>query len=108
MIRYGDDSGVRMDNIDVAILMKLNELAERHGLKPQDFLANTVHLEGAGTVLLFEGSPSEPDEEKKFKAMLGSLGMNEHDQLGQQGGYVEILNALDHALSIAPNSRRRF
>ena len=95
-----------IDNQHVAILTKLNELAERFGIKPNQFVA-TVHAdpESGSQTLCFE-VPAQGNalREERFGKMLESLGVNADGFL--PGGTERIIDALDDALQRAP--RRRF
>ena len=100
-----------LDNNDVAILTKVNDLAERHGIKPYDFVASVRDSAADGTsetILAFEVVPnSNTGKQAQFFKMLDSIGA------GQKTGRLEgtakhIINALDHALHVAPKKRPRF
>ena len=98
-----------LDNIDVAILTKLNCLAERYGLKPYDFVASLEprfkNGKADGTILTFEVFPLEPLNQNRFQELLDALGVDKSGQLS--GNDSKIVDALDTALSLAPNSRSR-
>jgi hypothetical protein len=103
-----------LDNVDVAVFTKVNELAQRYGLKPYDFVA-TFQLEedtnGTRHVLSFE-SPAHGNalREERFDMMLNALGITPSDERGAvlKGSVAKIMNALDDALEHAPRSRKRF
>lgn len=107
---------MRLDNLDVAILTKLNDLAERHGLRPYDFVATIRFEEGPGSedgqhVLEFECPASgNALREERFERMLSSLGVTVTDERGAvlAGTPAHIIDALDHALSLAPKPRSLF
>jgi hypothetical protein len=97
-----------VDNIDIAILTKLNDLTERHGLKPYDFVA-TVRQgpNGNGSVLAFETFPAGDDgTNKEFHKLINALGVNQDDGL-LQGSDKDIINAIDAALRLTPKPRQR-
>jgi hypothetical protein len=94
------------DNLDIAVLAKVNELAERHGLKPYDFVAIYRHdTDKQQEVLSFE-SPAGGNalREQRFGKMLADLGVGDNDKL--RGTPATIVDALDHAISVSP--RRRY
>lgn len=99
-----------LDNIDIAILTKVNELAERHGLRPTDFIATLRAEEGPSgvySVLDYETGPSgNALREDRFDKMLRSLGIEEHDA-GLSGSPENILDQLYQAIDIAPKFRGR-
>ncbi len=99
-----------LDNQDVAVLTRLNELAERHGLKPYDFIATFRHVEDkSGDVtykLTFESTPHGNSlREERFETMLKGLGIDQNNTLELKGETCMIIDALDDALQIAPRSR---
>lgn len=103
-----------LDNVDVAVLTKVNELAERYGLKPYDFVASFQFEEDAnGTrhVLSYD-SPAHGNalREERFDMMLNALGITPSDERGAvlAGNVAKIIHALDDALEHAPRSRKRF
>lgn len=97
-----------MDNQDFAVFTKVNELAERRGLKPYDFVAefhrekdtveDSYHLAftipASGNALRVE----------RFDKMLKDLGLPK-DSSRLVGSTAQIIDALDHAISISPRSR---
>jgi len=99
-----------LDNVDIAILTKVNELAERHGLKPYDFVATFNFEEDAkGTrhVLEFEHPASgNALREERFDKMVRDLGIVTEDRSALIGKPSQIIDALDHALSLSPRPRR--
>jgi hypothetical protein len=101
-----------LDNVDVAIMTKVNDLAERHGLKPYDFVAVIKVEEDAkgktSDILAFEVPASgNALREERFDRMLADIGVDEDGRL-VKNDYRDIVDALDHALQIAPRSRSRF
>jgi hypothetical protein len=79
-----------VDNIDVAILMRVNELAERHGVKPYEFIA-TMNQGTDGCRMTFE-IPAETVSQQD-----GVL----------SGGESAIIDTLDSALRRAPKALTR-
>ncbi len=87
-----------IDNVDIAILTKVNELAERRGIQPYDFIATIQRNEERGYSVVFE-VPAVGAREKQFEKMLDDLGADE----GQLTGSLEtIVAALDRALRQSP------
>lgn len=96
-----------LDNLDVAVLSKVNELAGRYGIKPYEFVATYRSLnvdDGRGHYSLrFETAP--PDA-KAFDKMLHNLGVN--PETGELVGTTdEIYNALESAIAKSPRVRPR-
>jgi len=89
------------DNIGVAIYTKVNALAERHGLKPYDFVAVVESGPGDEIRLDFEW-PAEGSvlKAERYEAMLKNIGILEGRIL--QGTDQRIIDALDNALQLAP------
>ena len=97
-----------LDNYDVALLSRVNELAERYGLKPYDFVAtsNAAKQEGLH-VLTFEVPASGNDlREERYEKMLNSIGVKE-DTGELTGSYKHLIDSLDNALAAAPRPRTR-
>lgn len=100
-----------LNNVDIAILTKLNELAERYGLKASDFLA-IIKDQNDKTVLTFElPATGNALREERFEKMLQALrtsgdGVNEDIVL--KAKYSEIIERLDSALQCAPRPRSSF
>jgi hypothetical protein len=95
-----------LDNIDVAVLTRVNELAERHGLKPYDFVATfKIEEDAAGTrhVLEYE-VPVRGNSlrEGRYERMLKDIGIFQSNKAVLKGDLAAILEALDHALKLAP------
>ena len=101
-----------LDNIDIAILTRVNELAERHGLRPTDFVATVRDEAGPNgalkTVLDYElPAAGNALREGRFEAMIRGLGVTP-DAAGLAGTPDQILDALDQAIDKAPRPRGRF
>lgn len=96
-----------MDNQDVAVLTKLNELAERRGLKPYDFVA-VVKSEGDSYALDFE-LPASGDalREERYEKMMRDLGIVVDDRAALEGQMSDIIDALDKAIALSPRNRTR-
>ena len=90
-----------LDNFDVAVMTKLNELADQRGLKPYDFVA-TLKWDAPASkyVLRFElltagNSPSE----ERYEKMLNDLDIANDPVTQLVGTPRQIIDALDNALS---------
>mgnify|MGYP001252704827 CR=1 FL=1 len=92
------------DNVTAAILMGVNALAERYGLRPYDFVAVVDDSRLRETVLRFESPPPE-EKSAAFEKMLAELGIAE-DSLELSGSDENILDALDSALKKAPRASK--
>ena len=105
--------GLVMDNVDVAVLTKVNELAVRHNLKPYDFVAVfRAETDPAGItqyVLDYELPASgNALREERYDKMLSDIGIIQGDDAKLTGTCEHIIDALDNALEHAPRSRSRF
>jgi hypothetical protein len=99
-----------LDNLDVAILTKLNDLAERRGIKPYDFVA-TLHWDEEEKIHVIRFDvPAAGDrlKEERFEKMLLDLGIVADDRAALKGSAANVVDALDHALSLSPKPRSRF
>lgn len=100
-----------LDNIDIAILNKVNELAGRYGIAPYEFVATVQSAETAEVVLAFEGrAPTDPERARRYFTMIESIGIQDpHRPFGPtlSGSAEEIWNALDRALQFAPKKGRQ-
>jgi hypothetical protein len=102
-----------VSSADVALLMKVAELAQRLGLRPIDADADLVFVdsdkdpEGSGYHGLYFGSiPADPHNAAKFRQMEELLGVN-HDGLVKAEHFHELEDIVDRALSLAPRARVR-
>jgi len=106
------------NNVNIAIMMKVNELASRYGLEPYDFLA-VLHYEKVPnpalggeldmtgrSVLCYETLPDNPSQLERFELMLETLGASNETGL-LIGEDEKIIKALNHALEVAPRTRER-
>ena len=82
------------DNQDVAVFTRLNDLAQRHGLKPYDFVASFMPEDkdqGTTYVLTFEVPASgNALREERFDKMLASIGADTGSNLEQCGQHVGV------------------
>lgn len=106
------------NNVNIAIMMKVNELASRYGLEPYDFLAVLQYerapnpalggeLDMTGrSMLIYESPPNTPSKLERFELMLETLGAS--NETGVLIGEDEdLFKALNHALKVAPRARDR-
>ncbi len=95
-----------MDNQDFAVFTKLNELAERRGLKPYDFVATFRRVAEQSYSLNFE-VPAQGNalREERFDKMLKDLGVVVGGSAELKGSPEHVIDALDRALSMTPRSR---
>jgi hypothetical protein len=95
-----------LDNNSVAILTKVNEVAERYGIRPYDFVATVQYdVERHASVLAFE-TVRDSEKETLVSKMLERIGVGQDGAL--EGTDKQIIDALDNALQRAPKPRRRF
>ena len=97
-----------LDNIDVAILTKLNNLSERFGLKSYDFVATVQPQSEKGRIMLCFEVPAQGNalKEGRFDKMLQAIGADKDGVL--KGTPTHVIDALDAALHNAPKPPRRF
>ena len=94
------------DNCTVAILSKVNELAERYGLKPYEFI--TTYREhnndaaGNSATVSFESGPAEDRSLANWEKMLQDLGATGGELRGTERSVYE---ALESAIQRAPRTR---
>lgn len=92
-----------IENITVAVLTKVNQLAERYGLKPYDFVAEYhVHTDKPENELCFTVAPKSEVKQKILESMMDALGVNEDGALLATDQV--IIDALDNAMRRAPKS----
>lgn len=103
-----------VSSADVALLMKVADLAQRLGLRPIDAEANIVFVdsdkdpEEIGYHGLFFGSiPADPDDAAKFRKMEELLGIKEGESLVKAMHFHELEDVVDRAISLAPRARVR-
>lgn len=95
-----------LDNIQIAILTKVNELADRFSIKPYEFVA-VIDNRHRDIALKYEVPLSgAASDEARFDRMLDLLGIGKdrHELSGTAG---QIIDALDGALRSAPRKRVR-
>lgn len=106
------------NNVNIAILTKVNELASRYRLEPYDFLATLTYekapnprldgkLDHTGrSKLLFDSTPQEPSKLERYELMLETIGVSNETGL-LVGTDEEIFKALNRGLELAPRARPR-
>ena len=95
-----------MDNVSIAILTKVNELLERHGINPCEVVA-AIHDAAHGTTRLsFEVHPPSGPQGDKFERLLTSLGLTPGtgELIGED---ADIYSKLKAAIDRAPKPRPR-
>jgi hypothetical protein len=97
-----------LDNVQIAILTKVNELANRFGIKAHEFVAVVDNVRDRSSMILrYEVPPSGNGAKiEEFNKMLDLLkaGPSNHEIKGTPEGISE---ALDEALHLAPRQRPR-
>lgn len=89
-----------LDNISIAIILLVNELAARYEIKPYEFVASLETNEAGLTALAFETVPANEASMSKYYNMLSSIGLDEGntDLIGDdQQIYTLLLGALNRA-----------
>lgn len=95
-----------LGNQQLAVLSRLNELAERHGLSPMDFSALLERKED-GTWLLSFQVPDTEVAQDRFVRMLAGLGITDDDTLHLWATPQEIYDTIEWALQKAPKPPAR-
>ena len=97
-----------LDNNDIAILVKVNELAERYAIAPCDFLASIRVVPDTSYSALFYEMPAAKNgaQEQRFNAMLGSLGIDPRTAK-LTGTTEQIYSVLEKAVRRAPKPHAR-
>lgn len=95
------------DYIDAAILRKLDALAERYGIKPCDFAATLQPEPRTGTTMLRFQLRAQGNalKQERFDQMLRAIGALPETGILKDRS-IQIIDALNHALSFAPDHRR--
>jgi hypothetical protein len=94
-----------LDNVQIAILTKVNDLAERFGIRSHEFVAVLDNANSSTMILRYEVPPSENQTKvEAYNRMLDLLGapLSGHEIRGTPG---HIIEALDKALELAPRER---
>lgn len=97
-----------IDNIYIAILLKVNELASRYGIKPYEFVATIHNRTDDDNLTLQYEIPVSGDQSKelRFNQMLDQVGIGDTNH-ALSGSDQQIIDALDNALHLAPKRRPR-
>jgi hypothetical protein len=109
--RYADSERINrerisLDNLDVAILSKINDLADSCEVKPYEFLGTldrSKKVSGCGVIFTIPAETS-PEQQRKVQDMIDALGADKSGVLG--GGEIAVVNAIDNALQRRPIWRR--
>lgn len=99
-----------LDNVDIAILTKLNALAEMRGIKPYDFVATAGRDKDTEQYALRFEMPASGNalREERFDKMVRDLGIVVGDKAELTGTPAKIVDALDRALDMTIQPRQRF
>lgn len=96
-----------LTNSEIAILTKFNELTERFGLKPYEFVAECKPAGNPNspseTELAICVAPKSPDRQALLDKLMDAIGIPDDGAL--RGTDEEIYNALEAALQRAPRAR---
>lgn len=95
-----------MDNVSIAILTKVNELLDRHGINPCEVVAGLHDTEGGATRLSFEVPPQRASQDDKFERVLGALGLSSGNN-SLIGEDPDIYARLQSAVNRSPKVRSR-
>ncbi|MBX3357430.1 MAG: hypothetical protein KF745_03290 [Phycisphaeraceae bacterium] len=98
-------SGRVLGNVEVAILTKLNELAERHGLSPLDIAAE-FHGQDEKSKLVFYTLPQEAVPLERFERMMQGLGITDRETLHITGTEQQVYDTIQWAIEKAPRRVR--
>jgi hypothetical protein len=99
-----------LDNLDIAVLTKVNQLAEQHGLRPYDFVATFKCADAErGQYRLHFEIPSQGNtlREERFDQMLTAIAIDPASGM-ISGSPAAIIDVLDSALQVAPRKHGRF
>lgn len=94
------------DNQELAILTRVNELADRHGLKPFHFSA-TVRYDQTRDLTTLDFEHIDRDVGPRADAMLDLLDPTRADEGHFEGTPRDLLTALDLAIARSPKPRGR-
>jgi hypothetical protein len=97
-----------LDNNDIAILVRVNDLAERYGIEPYEFVATIRSDPVTGDSILCYETPisDNPQREGRYLTMIDSVGVDERSGI-VRGTSRQICEALSKALQLAPKRRER-
>ncbi|MEK7342773.1 MAG: hypothetical protein AABZ73_03010 [Pseudomonadota bacterium] len=93
----------KIGHFEVAVMMKVNELAQRHGLESWEFDAEYDTETGE---LSFPSAPGGADRYDRFCKMKEALGCDEKGKLLLDSD-AALLDALNEALRTAPRTWAR-
>jgi hypothetical protein len=93
-----------IENITVAVLTKVNQLAEQYGLKPYDFVAEYHPSANSDeSELCFTVAPKSESKQRILENIMDALGFNDEGALVATDEV--IIDALDNAMRRAPKSQ---
>ncbi len=102
-----DYKPVEIDQVDIAILSKVNELAAGYGIKPHQFgISYSRSTETGNRVFLSFDTVSKEAEEKSFR-MLDALGLDGDTKGNLEGTVGAVIDALDEAIERLPRRHYR-
>lgn len=82
--------------------MRVNELADRYGVKPYEF-TTSCHYESGKCHLSYDTVPENTRQGERYGKMLDAVCGRDGDELA--GSYQEVIDTLDHAIRKAPRPR---
>ena len=93
-----------LSHLEIAVLMRVNELADRYGVKPYEF-STSFYLKDGKCHLGYDTAPEDDPQGKKYERMLEAVGAQNGDEL--VGDYRDIIEKLDQAIKKTPRPRSR-
>lgn len=94
----------QIDNQDIAILTRVNDLAAAWNLKPYDFVAHVdPHDDGYRLILCYDTPPRAESKKAAFTKMLDSLGIVGQDW-AVEARSDKLIDLLDDAIRQAPRA----
>jgi len=105
------------NNVNIALMNKVNELASRYSIEPYEMVATLRdetrfdsaiggHDMTGRSILTFESRPSDPSKFERYELMLETIGASLETGI-LVGEDEELFKALDKGLAMAPRSRSR-
>lgn len=106
------------NNVNIAILTRVNDLAARYGIEPYEFVATVANETAPNpalnnepdttgrTVLEYSILPDNKSKFERFELMLETIGASNETGL-LAGTDEEIIKALNRGLELAPRARPR-
>lgn len=87
-----------MSHIEIAVLLRVNELAARYGVKPYDFTTTCGYNESGEITLSYDAICGN---KKRVMSMIQSTGAIDGELKGNE---IAIIDALDAAIRKAPRA----